>query len=74
MNIRVKLFAMLRTGRGKEQILSLDPPVKKDDILAALNLSPKDVAIFYVNGRTVDDDYEIREDDTLSLFPPAGGG
>lgn len=74
MDIRVKLFAMLRNNLGKEQILSLDPPVKKSDILQALDLVPKDVAIFYVNGRTVPDDYEIREDDTLSLFPPAGGG
>jgi molybdopterin synthase sulfur carrier subunit len=74
LDIRVKLFAMLRYGRGKEQILSLAPPVKKDDILRALDLVPEDIAIFYVNGRTVDDAYEIREDDVLSLFPPAGGG
>lgn len=65
---------MLRKDLGKEQILSLEPPVQKSDILTALNVAPEDIAIFYVNGRTVADDYEIREDDTLSLFPPAGGG
>ncbi len=74
MKIRVKLFAMLRRGREKELYLSLEPPIRKEDILQALDLQPEDVAIFYVNGRTVDDDYIIREDDTLSLFPPAGGG
>lgn len=74
MNIRVKLFATLREGRGKEVIVQAPADAKVYDILAMIKLDIRDVAILLVNGRDGKPEQKLSDNDLLSVFPPVGGG
>ena len=74
MNIRVKLFATLREGRGKEVIIEASENARVYEILDSIKIDMKDVAILLVNGRDGKPDQELNENDLLSIFPPVGGG
>lgn len=74
MNIRVKLFATLREGRGKEVLLEVPEDVKVQSILDQLEIDKKDVAILLINGRDGKPEQGLSENDLLSIFPPIGGG
>lgn len=74
MNIRVKLFATLREGRGKEVMIDVPEDVKVKDILEQLEIDIKDVAILLINGRDGKIEQGLSENDLLSIFPPIGGG
>lgn len=74
MNIRVKLFATLREGRGKETVIEVDEGATPFEILGILNIDIKDVAILLVNGISGKADQVLYENDLLSIFPPMGGG
>lgn len=73
--IVVKLFATLRTGRGKQVLLPLSPGVTTPrELITALDIPLEDVAILLVNGRDGRLDQALNEEDYLSIFPPVGGG
>jgi molybdopterin converting factor small subunit len=74
MNIRVKLFATLREGRGKEVTIEVCENAKVYEILDSLKIDIKDVAILLVNGRDGKPEQGLNENDLLSVFPPVGGG
>ena len=74
MNIKVRLFATLRNGRGKELNMQLGQGAVVRRIIEALNISEDEVAILLVNGRDATLDKELEEGDTVSIFPPVGGG
>ena len=74
MNIKVRLFATLRNGRGKELNMQLAQGAGVRRIIEALNISEDEVAILLVNGRDATLDKELEEGDTVSIFPPVGGG
>lgn len=74
MKILVKVFANLREGREKEQIMELPEGSTPEDVANSLAIPFEDVAIIMVNGRRVEGDVELLENDTLALFPPVGGG
>jgi molybdopterin converting factor small subunit len=74
MNIRVKLFATFREGRGKEVILEADEGATTSEILDRLGIDIKDVAILLVNGKSGRADQVLYENDLISVFPPIGGG
>lgn len=74
MNIRVKLFATLREGRGKEVLLETHENATAVDIFDFLGINMKDVAIFLVNGRDGKPEQKLYENDLLAVFPPVGGG
>jgi len=74
MNIRVKLFATLREGRGKEVIVEAQEDADVQSILDQLKIDLKDVAILLINGRDGKPDRKLSENDLLSIFPPIGGG
>lgn len=74
MNIRVKLFATLREGRGKEITIEACENAKVCEILDLLKIDIKDVAILLINGRDGKPEQELTENDLLSIFPPVGGG
>ncbi len=74
MNIRVKLFATLREGRGKEVIVEVPVDSKVHDILERIRIDLKDVAILLINGRDGKPEQGLSENDLLSIFPPIGGG
>lgn len=74
MQIKVRLFATLREGRGKERLMEFNKPVSSLDIINQLGINAQDVAILLVNGFDRPLDTELNMDDTVSIFPPVGGG
>lgn len=74
MEIKVRLFATLREGRGKELQLQLEAGTTVQMILDQLAIPLEDVAIMLVNGRDTHPDNVLINGDTLSVFPPVGGG
>ncbi len=74
MKILVKVFANLREGREKEQIMELPEGSTPEAVANSLAIPFEDVAIIMVNGRRVEGDTKLLENDTLALFPPVGGG
>ena len=74
MKILVKVFANLRDGREKEQIMELPEGSTPKDVADSLAIPFFDIAIIMVNGRRVEGDVALLENDTLALFPPVGGG
>ena len=74
MKILVKVFANLREGREKEQIMELPEGSTPKDVAKSLLIPFDDVAIIMINGRRAEGDVELLENDTLALFPPVGGG
>jgi molybdopterin converting factor small subunit len=43
-------------------------------IVDAVALPRRDVTLIFVNGRHAGFDDEVKEGDTVALFPPVGGG
>ena len=74
MKILVKVFANLREGREKEQIMEFPEGATPKDVADSLSIPFSDIAIIMVNGRRVEGDMALLENDTLALFPPVGGG
>jgi len=74
MEIKVKLFATLREGRGKVVSVAYFDGITPSYILDDLKIKREDVAILLINGRDGAFDKGLMEDDYLSVFPPVGGG
>lgn len=74
MEVTVKLFASLRIDREKEMIMDLPTGATTLDIIEKLDIPKEDVAIIMINGRGKTLETVIVENDTVSLFPPVGGG
>lgn len=74
MRVTVKLFATFRTGRFKVQPMELAEGSRVSEILKQLEILPEEVAICLVNGRDANEQTQLHDQDTLSLFPPVGGG
>ncbi|GAW93269.1 MoaD/ThiS family protein [Calderihabitans maritimus] len=74
MKITVKLFATLRTGRFKVETREYNPGTTVGEVIKDLNIAEEEAALILVNGRHAQLDYQLSEGDTLSLFPPLGGG
>ncbi len=72
--IKVKLFATLREGRGKEVSFEYSEDIIVKDITEKLNIHKDDIAILLVNGKDVSLDHKLEDGDTISIFPPVGGG
>jgi len=74
MQITVKLFATLRAGRFEEKTLEFPDGTTVGEILGELAIPEKEVTLFFINGRHADLTAVLSVGDTLSLFPPVGGG
>ncbi len=74
MDIKVKLFATLRDGRGKEIDLKLEDGTDAQKVIEVLNIQEEDVAILLINGRHGTLDRKLADRDTVSIFPAVGGG
>lgn len=74
MKIKVKLFATLRENRGKELIMDFSESATPRDIIEKLNIPLEEAAIIFINGRSKELDEVLEENDTVSIFPPVGGG
>lgn len=74
MNVTVKLFATFRTGRFGSETRMYDEGTTVKKIINELNLPEDDIGATLINGRHVEEDCELQEGDTLSIFPLVGGG
>jgi len=74
MKITIKLFATLRKGRFEERIMDLPEGVKIGQVIRQIALPEKEVNLIFINGRNADFNAPLYEGDTVSIFPPVGGG
>jgi len=74
MKIEVHLFATLRQGRFFKQPIDLPAGSRLVDVLALLGIGRHEVTIRLLNGREAEWERPLGEGDTVSLFPPVGGG
>jgi molybdopterin converting factor small subunit len=74
VKITVRLFATLRINNEKEMLMDLPEGATPKDIIERLNILEKDAAIILINGRGGKIDTVIAQNDTVSIFPPVGGG
>lgn len=74
MRVTVKLFATFRDGRFKVEEWDLPEKSCLLGVLQSLNIKPEEVAICLVNGRNVNEQQDLKDGDTIALFPPVGGG
>jgi molybdopterin converting factor small subunit len=74
IKIEVRLFATLRNNRFKKDVKEFDEGTTPNVILKDLDIDYEDVAILLINGRDGLLDTVLEDGDTLSVFPPVGGG
>lgn len=70
----MKLFATFRRGREKIQTFDLPEETTCEEILRLLNIDPKEVSIYLINGKASELNRKLVDEDILSIFPPVGGG
>lgn len=74
LKITVRLFATFRDGRQKVLEMNLPETATPQSVIDILKIHQADVAILLVNGRDGKFDTVLMDNDTVSLFPPVGGG
>lgn len=74
MQVTIKLFATFREGRFKVEVREMPEESRVGDVLQSIGISVEEVAICLVNGRDSSVQTVLADGDTLSLFPPVGGG
>jgi len=74
MKITIKLFATLRKGRFEEKIMDLPEGVRIEKVIRQIAIPEKEVNLIFINGRNADFNTPLSEGDTISIFPPVGGG
>lgn len=74
MRVTVKLFATLRKGRFDVIEGEFPEGATVTDIVRHYDVPEKDVTLIFINGRHGEFNSVLSDSDTLSLFPPVGGG
>ncbi len=74
MQVLIKLFATLRNGRFEEEVHEFPPGTTISGVIETLGLPGSQVTLILLNGCHALPSSELHEGDTLSLFPPIGGG
>ena len=74
MNVRVKLFAVLRENRFRDREMEFAPGSSLGDALDHIGIQPEEVSLPLINGRYSSLADELQEGDVLSIFPAVGGG
>jgi molybdopterin converting factor small subunit len=74
LNLTIRLFATLRENRGKILDVEVSDGETIRTILGSMGIMEEDVAILLRNGRDASLDDFPEDKDTLSVFPPVGGG
>ncbi len=74
MKITINLFATLRINRFDSSHQQYPAGTAVRQVLNTLSIPESEAAIIFVNGRHAEPDTELRDGDTLSIFPPIGGG
>jgi len=74
MKVTVKLFASFRDGRFKVEERNYPAGTVCRAVVAEVGLKEEELGVVMVNGRHADLAQELREGDSLALFPLVGGG
>ena len=74
MKIKVKLFATFREGRFALETLEFPDGATVLDVAKKLHIKPDEISIAMINGVSSELHDILKEEDTLVLFPPVGGG
>ena len=74
MQITVKLFATLRTGRFSQELRSYPDGASCRQVAVDIGIPLEDLGIVLLNGRHASLGQVLRDGDCLSLFPLLGGG
>ncbi|NLM44995.1 MAG: MoaD/ThiS family protein [Clostridiales bacterium] len=74
MRVKVRLFATLRENRDKEMIIELPDGATLSDIIKHLNIPKEQATLLLINGKFAKLDEALEDNDTVSIFPPIGGG
>ena len=72
--ITVKLFATLGRVFSVPDSIELSSPRIVKDIIGEIGIPEEKVTIIFVNSRHAEMSDLVHPGDTLSLFPPVGGG
>jgi sulfur carrier protein ThiS len=79
MEIEIKLWGQiayyLPEGRGKFSVKrSVEPGTTVQELVASLDLPEKLFFLINVNGRVIETEYVLKEEDEVALFQPFSGG
>jgi sulfur carrier protein ThiS len=75
MRIRVKLMGVLKAKNPPGGAIDVADGATIEDVLRALDVAPKSVRVFTVNGQFERDRGRVlAADDELVAVPPVGGG
>lgn len=74
MNVKVKLFASLRTFGPDEQVVELPDGTTIEDVVQILRIPGTIRLLRIVNGEHRPADHVLTDGDDLALFPPIAGG
>jgi len=74
MKITINLFATLRNNRFDSAQKDFPSGMTISNVLETLAIPENEAAIIFVNGRHAEPYSELHDGDTLSIFPPIGGG
>jgi molybdopterin synthase sulfur carrier subunit len=74
MNVTLKLFATFRTGRFTIETREYAQGKTVRGVIEELSLPEDDIGATLINGIHVEEDCELKDGDTLSIFPLVGGG
>ena len=74
IKIEVRYFATLRVDGKKKEVLSISDAMTAEELLKMLKIPNEEIAILLINGINSDAKTVLNDGDTVSLFPPVGGG
>jgi molybdopterin converting factor small subunit len=79
MNIELKLFfdfkSFLPSGSSKNRaVINLENGTTVQKLIEILNLPPEIPKNIIVNGITAENERELKEGDSIAVFPPMAGG
>ena len=74
MNVKVKLFASLRSFGPDEQVLELPDETTIDEVIRSLKFPGTIRLLMIVNGEHRPTGHVLKDGDELALFPPIAGG
>lgn len=74
MKIEVKLFAYFRDNRFSKEIRDYHDKTTVKNIIEELGINLNEIGVTMINGRHCQFDTELRDKDSLGIFPMIGGG
>ena len=74
MQVEIRLFATLRNGRFKKQLMEFPEGSDLREVIQRLDIAEEEVSLPLVNGRYSQLDHVLVDGDVFSVFPGVGGG